>query len=78
MTARLLTTMMATALLALTAYSGPAVAQDNEAEAEPEPSAEEAAPAESPPPAPTTPSTGVFIPTEKIPADASISFPVDI
>jgi hypothetical protein len=76
MTARLLCATVAAVLLALTATSGPAIAQDTEAEAEPEPSAEEAAPAESPPPA--APSTGVFIPTEKIPADASISFPVDI
>ena len=73
---RLLNTLTAVALLALAAVPGPAFAQ--ESEPEPEPAAEEAAPAESPPPAPATPRTGVFIPTEKIPADAAISFPVDI
>jgi hypothetical protein len=67
--------------LALLLRLAPAVAQDTEETeppAEPEtPAAAEAAPA-APPESQPAPRTGVFIPTEKIPADAAISFPVDI
>ncbi len=76
MTARGLITITLAVLLAMAA--GPGLAQDSEPEDEAEPAAEEAAPAETPPPEPAPQRTGTFIPTEKIPADAAISFPVDI
>lgn len=62
--------------------------QEPPAKAAPEPAAEQAegaaraeapaASAGSPEPAETTGAEERFVPTEKVPADASISFPVDI
>ncbi len=62
------------------------LAQEGEPEPDPEAAASpeqgapvKEAPAAAPPPAPASGRrTDVFIPTEKIPADAAISFPVDI
>jgi hypothetical protein len=65
-----------------------AAGQEPPAKAPPEPAAEQAeeagqaeapaAPAGSPPAAGTAEAEERFVPTEKVPADASISFPVDI
>lgn len=64
----------------LTANAGLAqeAEEERDNEAETTPTAQEA-PVAAPPPAPASGGrTEVFIPTEKIPADAAISFPVDI